>query len=161
MPFTPLHLGPGLACKALLGRHFSVMVFGGTQVLMDIEPLIGILRGSSVLHGPSHTLLGALLIGLIAGLSGKPISSWVLQRLHIPHYPLSWRVAFASAWLGSFSHIALDAVMHSDMHPAWPLSLHNHWLHALPLDVLHGLCLGLGVLALPIIAWRCASSSRR
>ena len=31
-PFTPLHLGPGLALKALGGRHFSLMVFAGAQV---------------------------------------------------------------------------------------------------------------------------------
>lgn len=36
MPFTPIHLGPGAACKAIGGRHFSFMVFGGAQVLMDI-----------------------------------------------------------------------------------------------------------------------------
>ena len=44
MPFTPIHLGPGLAFKAIGGRHFSLMVFGGAQVLMDLEPLIGILQ---------------------------------------------------------------------------------------------------------------------
>ena len=40
MPFTPIHLGPGAACKAIGGRHFRFMVFGGAQVLMDIEPLL-------------------------------------------------------------------------------------------------------------------------
>ena len=32
MPFTPVHLGPGLALKALGGRHFRLMVFAGAQV---------------------------------------------------------------------------------------------------------------------------------
>ena len=50
MPFTPFHLGPGAVFKAIGGRHFSFMVFGGAQVLMDIEPLVGILRGSVVLR---------------------------------------------------------------------------------------------------------------
>lgn len=75
MPFTPIHLGPGTALKAIGGRHFSFMVFGGTQVLMDIEPLIGMLRGWDVLHGYTHTLLGALLIDTLAGLIGRPISA--------------------------------------------------------------------------------------
>jgi hypothetical protein len=79
MPFTPFHLGPGAAFKAIGGRHFSFMVFGGSQVLMDIEPLIGILRGSAVLHGYTHTLAGALGIGALAALIGKPISSFVLR----------------------------------------------------------------------------------
>jgi len=43
MPFTPIHLGPGAAFKAIGGRHSSFMVFGGSQLLMDIEPLVGII----------------------------------------------------------------------------------------------------------------------
>ena len=65
MPFTPIHLGPGAACKAIGDRHFSFMVFGGAQVLMDIEPLLGIIQGWDVLHGYSHTLAGALVIGFV------------------------------------------------------------------------------------------------
>ena len=49
MPFAPLHLGPGAAFKAIGGKHFSFMVFGGAQVLMDIEPLIGIVQRWTVL----------------------------------------------------------------------------------------------------------------
>lgn len=84
MPFTPFHLGPGAVFKAIGGRHFSFMVFGGAQVLMDIEPLVGLLRDRPVLHGYSHTLAGALVIGLIAALSGRPISEFVLRALSIP-----------------------------------------------------------------------------
>lgn len=59
MPFTPFHMGAGLALKAVAGRHFSVLTFGIAQVAMDIEPLVGMLRGAAVLHGPTHTYLGA------------------------------------------------------------------------------------------------------
>ncbi|NEX21274.1 hypothetical protein G3480_13275 [Thiorhodococcus mannitoliphagus] len=55
MPFTPLHLWPGLALKALGGRHFSFLAFGIAQVAMDIEPLPGLLTGAERLHGPTHT----------------------------------------------------------------------------------------------------------
>ena len=79
MPFTPIHLGPGLAFKAIGGRSFSFMVFGGAQVLMDIEPLVGILRGWPVLHGYTHTVLGALAIGTVAGIIGRPISDLALR----------------------------------------------------------------------------------
>ena len=89
MPFTPFHLGPGAAFKAIGGRHFSFMVFGGAQVLMDIEPLIGILTDQPILHGPTHTLLGAMVIGTLAGIAGRPISARVLSWLRIPHYPLT------------------------------------------------------------------------
>ena len=145
MPFTPIHLGPGAACKAIGGRHFSFMVFGGAQVLMDIEPLLGIIQGRDVLHGYSHTLVGALLIGLLAALIGRPISAWVLKALKVEHYPLTWLAACTGAFIGTFSHIGLDALMHSDMNPWWPLADGNAWRGFISIDQLHLLCLGLGV----------------
>lgn len=54
------------------------MVFGGAQVLMDIEPLLGLIQNRLVLHGYTHTLAGALLIGLAAALTGRPISAFVI-----------------------------------------------------------------------------------
>ena len=128
MPFTPFHLGPGAAFKAIGGRHFSFMVFGGAQVLMDVEPLIRILRGDFLLHGYTHSLAGALLIGVVAALIGKPISAYVLAALRLPHHPLTWFPAFSGAMIGTFSHVALDAVMHADMQPWWPLASGNDLL---------------------------------
>ena len=40
MPFTPLHMGPGIAVKAVLQGSFSLMVFGWAQIVMDIQPLV-------------------------------------------------------------------------------------------------------------------------
>jgi hypothetical protein len=45
MPFTSFHLGPGAVFKAVGGRHFSFMIFGGSQVLMDVESLVHIPSG--------------------------------------------------------------------------------------------------------------------
>jgi hypothetical protein len=146
MPFTPLHLGPGLVFKAIGRRHFSFMVFGGSQVMMDIEPLIGILRGWSVLHGWTHTLPGALAIGSLAGLIGRPISERVLRWLDIGHPPFTWRASFIGAYVGTFSHVALDAIMHADMNPLRPFAMDNPLLGLLSIDSLHLLCLGLGVI---------------
>jgi hypothetical protein len=85
MPFTPFHLGPGAAFKAIGGKHFSFMVFGGTQVLMDIEPLVAILRGSPVLHGVTHTILGALVlpraIRCLGSCRSKDCMSFVLLQV--------------------------------------------------------------------------------
>lgn len=154
MPFTPFHLGPGAAFKAIGGRHFSFMVFGGSQVLMDIEPLIGILQGKAVLHGYTHTVAGAVAIGTVAALIGKPISAYALALLRISHYPITWGAAIAGAFLGTFSHIALDAVMHSDMRPWWPVDNGNALLGAIPIDHLHLVCLVLGMLGMLAIAGR-------
>jgi membrane-bound metal-dependent hydrolase YbcI (DUF457 family) len=152
MPFTPFHLGPGAAFKAVGGRHFSFMVFGGSQVLMDIEPLIGIIRGSRILHGYTHTLVGALGIGLVAALIGKPISSCVLRAIRVPHYPITWLAAALGALVGTFSHIVFDAVMHHDMRPWWPFSDTNGLLHLIPIDDLHLACAALGAIGTMVIA---------
>jgi hypothetical protein len=151
VPFTPIHLGPGLVFKAIGGRRFSFMVFGGAQVLMDIEPLIGILRGWEVLHGYTHTLPGALAIGTIAGIIGRPISELALRLLRIGHPPFTWAASFAGAYVGTFSHIALDAVMHADIRPFWPLLDGNPWLGAVSIETLHLACYALGALGLLLV----------
>ena len=101
MPFTPLHMGPGLAVKAVMQRKFSLLVFGWSQVVIDLQPLLAMTTGRVELHGFSHTLLGATLIGLLCGLSGKHLAEWGLRLLREPrHLPVRWRVAFGSAFIG-------------------------------------------------------------
>lgn len=151
MPFTPLHLGPGLLLKAALGRRLSFMVFGGSQVLMDIEPLVGLLRGWPVLHGYTHTLPGALVIGTVAGLVGRPISERALRLLRIGHPPFTWAASFLAAYLGTFSHVALDAVMHADITPFWPLLEGNPWRGAISMEALHLASFALIGLGLPMV----------
>jgi hypothetical protein len=146
MPFTPLHLGPGAALKALGGARFSFVVFGGAQVLMDIEPLARMIRGDSFLHGYTHTLAGATAIGALATLTGRPIGSAFLRLLRIEREPIAWGACIAGAFLGTYSHIALDALMHPDIRPWWPLSDANPWLGAVSLGALHAGCLALGAL---------------
>lgn len=154
MPFTPIHLGPGLAFKAIGGRNFSLMVFGGSQVLMDIEPLIGILQHRPILHGASHSLLGAVVIGGIAGIIGRPISSMVLTRLKISYHPFTWLGSFTGAYMGTFSHVLLDSIMHSDMSPLRPFAQGNQLLHIISIDHLHMACLVAGIVGLLAIAVR-------
>jgi hypothetical protein len=154
MPFTPIHLGPGVAFKAIGGRHFSFMVFGGAQVMMDIEPLIAMIKGWSVVHGYTHTMLGALLIGIVAGLIGKPVSEFALKRLKIPHHVFSWHASFAGALIGTFSHVGFDSIMHSDMNPWWPFAQGNQLLGIIDIDQLHLLCLALGLVGVLGVAIR-------
>ncbi len=160
MPFTPLHLGPGAVFKAIGGSRFSFMVFGGSQVLMDIEPLIGILTHKPILHGPSHTLLGALVIGTLAGLIGKPISAAILRWLNIPHYPLTWPAAFIGAYIGTFSHIFFDAIMHADMSPWLPIASGNALLGLIGIEHLHLLCVLASVLGAVMVAYRFKTQGR-
>lgn len=157
MPFTPLHMGPGLAVKSVAGRHFSLMVFGFSQVAIDLEPLVRIIRGDTVLHGFTHTYAGATLIGLVSLFLGRPVCQWLLDRwtpgLHSPftHWlrgpeAIPWPAAISGAVIGAYSHILLDSIMHADMQPLAPLSSANPLLLIIPIDTLHLLCIASGAL---------------
>jgi len=119
MPVTPFHMGPGVVIKAVGGRYFSLMVFGFSQVAMDVEPLVRMIRGDAVLHGFTHTYLGATLIGLVSAVAG--------------------------AFVGTYSHVFLDSIMHSDLQPLAPLSEVNGLLHVISVGALHLLCVLCGV----------------
>ena len=122
------------------------MGFGGSQVLIDIEPGVRILFGASIRHGPSHTIAGAFLIGIVAALIGKPISEFALRLLGIPHINMTWTASTTGAFVGTFSHIFLDAIMHSDMSPWSPLAGSNELLGLISLPSLHIIWLVLGVI---------------
>ncbi|WP_288402909.1 hydrolase [uncultured Acinetobacter sp.] len=125
MPITPLHLGIGCCCKAIGQQRFSMMIFAGTQVLMDMEPLLGLIYGWQYLHLYTHNLMGATLIGSIALLIGKPISEWGLSIISHRKWSISWKTTAISAYIGSFSHILLDAFMHHDVYLFYPWILQN------------------------------------
>lgn len=144
MPFTPFHLGPGALFKGIGADRFSFMVFGGAQVLMDLEAGYRMLVDDPVLHGPSHTFLGAALIGAAAMLSGKPISEFVLRAIRYPWPTISWTAAATGAFVGTFSHVLLDATMHADMMPWSPLDTGNPLLGAISVPALHLTCAACG-----------------
>lgn len=147
MPFTPFHMGPGLLIKALLQGSFSLMVFGWTQIIMDIQPLIVLITGNGHLHGFTHTYVGATLIGIGCALSGKYAAEFGLRFIGQPRYlPIRWPVATTSAFIGSFSHVLLDSVMHADVAPFAPYGLDNTFLGFLSIDALHQFCLYSGLI---------------
>ena len=160
MPFTPLHMGPAAVIKAALARRFSFMVFGWSQIAIDLQPLVVMLTGQGELHGFSHTLLGATLIGLACGLTGKPLGEFGLRVLREhAHLPIPWRVSFFSAFVGTYSHIAIDSIMHVDVLPLAPLSAASP-IHALiSIDALHVVCVAAGLLGGLGWWWRSRRSS--
>lgn len=154
MPFTPLHMGPGMLAKALLQSSFSLMIFGWTQIVMDLQPLIAIVRGQGVLHGWTHSYAGALVIAAVASFTGKGLIEFGLKYLvrlrslfHI-HTPLTGWVCMSSALIGSLSHVLLDSVMHFDLQPFYPWRAANPFLYQLSIAGLHLLCVLSGVLGL-------------
>jgi hypothetical protein len=163
MPFTPIHMGPGLAFKAIGGRHFSLMVFGFSQVGMDIEPFVRMLRGDLVIHAASHTFLGAGAVAVLSLLLGRPLCQWLLRlwnrsprsgmlaKFQASEY-ISWPAAVAGAVIGAFSHLAFDSIMHADLQPWVPFFAGNGMLGLLSVEAIHQLCCVLGILGIAALA---------
>lgn len=161
MPFTPFHMGPGLLIKSLLGGAFSLMIFGWSQILMDIQPLLVMITGEGHLHGFSHTFIGSTGIAVIAVVTGVPLANWFIfsktfgfkqkdKKLLGLETNIGWMVATFSGLIGSYSHVALDAIMHSDVQPYYPVSLENSYLNFVSIETLHSLCIYSGVAGLCI-----------
>lgn len=149
MPFTPFHMGPGTVVKAVLQGSFSLMVFGWSQIVMDIQPLFVLISGEGHLHGFSHTFIGGTLLALFSALSGKYLSEIGLFILGLNsnwEIKISWWVAFLSAFIGTFSHVFLDAIMHSDVEPFYPFVLNNPFLSVITIQSIHKLCIYSGII---------------
>lgn len=149
-------MGPGLALKSVAGNHFSVLMFGVAQVAIDIEPGIGMLRGSATLHGWTHTYLGATIIAAAVLMLGRPLCLAILKRWNrelVAHRHswltspenLTWPAAAAGAFIGTYSHVALDSLMHFDIRPFSPFSSDNGLLNLVSYQALHVGCVVAGV----------------
>ena len=169
MPFTPFHMGAALIVKPGLNRNFSVITFGLAQIAMDIEPGIGMLTGAEVLHGPTHTILGALVIAYSVMLISPRVCTYLLRRWNkeVIHYKLPWLAQSESvsktalivgAFFGTLSHLALDSLMHHDIHPFLPFSRANPLMGLVTHDAVYQLCSVaaiLGFFAWLVMQWAC------
>jgi hypothetical protein len=141
-------MGPGLLLKAILHGSFSLLVFGWAQIVMDLQPLFAMISGTGRLHGFSHTYLGAALLAVASALSGKYLAEFGLRLIGNARYAaieILWPVALISAVLGTFSHVALDSIMHTDITPYFPVSDDNHLLAVISVDMLHKFCIYTGI----------------
>ncbi|WP_295408053.1 DUF4184 family protein [uncultured Thiocystis sp.] len=168
MPFTPLHLGPGFAIKALAGRHFSLLTFGVAQVAMDIEPLIGLMNGADRLHGITHTYLAALMIAVAVAVIAPTLCRPLLRRWNRELVFYRWEglvtpavstpvAVIAGAFVGTLSHVLLDRLMHADLTPFTPWSDANGLLGLMSIPAVHQGCLMAGLFGLAVwlmVAWR-------
>lgn len=163
MPFTPFHFGPGAALQALAPRHVSFIAFCGTNVLIDVESLINLVRSRHPVHAFFHTYIGATLAAVAATLL-----LWGACRLgrrwRLPN-PFGWRDLDAvpiaiGAFAGAYSHVVLDSLMHGDIAPFSPFSQSNPLFGAVPLDALHAGCAVAGMVGFVALLWREARQER-
>jgi hypothetical protein len=161
MPFTPIHMGPGMAVKAAVPRHFSIVVFGLTQIALDLEVLWHLARRDPPLHRFWHTFLGATVVAAALAVIGKPAARLVKSiwnrvashgtdaDLSVPVHT-SWAASASGAFVGAYSHILLDSMFHADVGPLKP------WSAANPLrGIINPMMLQMGCLILGLIgiAW--------
>src|SRR4051812_5861563 len=136
MPFTPFHFGPGAAIKALIPKHFSFTVFCFAQVATDCETAYYIIRAELPFHRFFHTISGATLVGLGSVLVGRPFCQWALRiwsawrdapfQRYFPSSPaIPLGSAISGAFIGTYSHLLLDGIMHTDIAPFLPFSPAN------------------------------------
>lgn len=164
MPITPFHFGPGAAIHALAPRYISFLSFCTANVLIDVEPLYYMVTGQFPLHRFFHTFIGASLIVaatllLFVGARRFARSFWLpdmfgWQRLGLVPVLLG-------AFAGSYSHVVLDSIMHSDMRPLAPFSDANPLLGIMALDTLHWSCIAAGAIAVLVIVARQVSQAHR
>lgn len=164
MPITPFHFGPGLAIKGLIPNQFSLSTFILANVAMDVEPLYRLWQVQTPVHGFSHTLAGALVIGATAAMLGRGASRLAqsADQYQVKDTGERFEITRLQAWtgalLGTVSHLLLDAVMHRDMRPFFPLTGANPLLIPEWMLPLHLACILAGMLGLAVLlaraAWR-------
>lgn len=170
MPITPFHFFPGILFKSFGGTRISWAVFVFANLLIDVEPIAWYLTTGHPMHPYAHTYLGAMVAGMLAAVAGRPccecwLRFWNRQMSATQRRWLgvgeniSIFAAWSGALLGTFSHVALDSVMHSDITPMWPFAPGNVLLQIISIDVLQGLCIATGIWgAFRLIARRAQAS---
>ena len=157
MPITPFHFGPGAAIHAVAPKHVSFLAFCAANVVIDIEPLYYMVTGQFPLHRFFHTYVGAafILLATVALFFGAFRLARVMPLPNVFGWKqLTIRQIAVGAALGSYSHIVLDSVMHSDIRPLAPFSQGNPPFQAVSLSTLHWSCLVAGILGLALIGVR-------
>ena len=156
MPVTPLHFGPAIAGKAFAPKHFSVLAFGLTQVIIDAEAGFYLMQGSWPVHRFLHSYLGATVVAVVTVLVGRPLLGLVIRSWNRllagrfrggpqlrPDVPLA--AVVSGAVLGSYSHVFLDSIVHADMTPFAPWHGGNPLLHIMSSTTVMLLCAGMGL----------------
>lgn len=163
MPFTPFHFGPGAAIKAVAPKHFSFTVFCFAQVATDCETAYYMYQAELPFHRFCHTLTGATLVGLGSVMVGRPLCQWALRIWSAwrsapfrQYFPSSSAIplgsAISGAFIGTYSHLLLDGIMHSDIMPLLPFTPANPFYQMVSPFVLHAGCILLGLLGAVYIA---------
>ena len=159
MPITPFHFGPGALFKSVAPMHFSWTMFALANVLIDLEPIVLVLVTGYAAHPWLHTLPGAITVAIVTVAVGRRPCEWLLRWWNRQLSPAQARwlgspltigrlAAWAGAFAGTISHVLIDAVMHHDVRPFWPVLEQNPLQGLSGFGVLHWACLVSGLVGI-------------
>lgn len=125
MPITPLHLGVLTPINYLLPGKVNNLSFWIVTLWLDASAIAYYAFGLEMgeFHGPdTHSFIAAAAIAGMIGILG--LGYYVFKELfwsalqENSERALAW---ICGAYLGGFSHILLDAMVHSEMLPFAPI----------------------------------------
>jgi len=148
MPYFPSHMGFGLMAKAIKPSRFSLVMFGATQALIDVQPLLHRINPEIFArHFPSHTIIGATVLMFVCVAFREPLGKLFKAKI-------DRSAAFYGAGIGVYSHLILDCVIHPDVSRIvlWPLKIKSQLYARMSEFSLVILCLILGAVG---IIWLC------
>lgn len=107
-----------------------------------------------------HSLPGSLVIGLAVGLATHVVGRAIVKRQ--PKWAeeplLESEVSLGGTLLGGtdggITASLLDAVMHEDLRPSWPISSVNPFLESITVSGLHTACLVSAAIGVLVLLWR-------
>lgn len=132
-----------------------MVVFGFSQVPIDLEPTVGLARGAAVLHRCSHRYVGATFLAVVTIVVGRPVCERIARRMNRTGTSRRSAPCRAGALrsLGggarrlrrTYGHVLLDGVMHLDGHALAPFSPRQPLLALASVRTLHLCCVPCGV----------------
>lgn len=114
MPFTPFHMGAALLGKGLAPKSQSILFFGFTQVVIDLEPAIKMAIGyEGSLHSITHHPIGMIFTVALCGAFWVHAQeqSWWREDLPVLTKASIWD----TGWWAVLTHFLLDVISHEDM----------------------------------------------
>jgi membrane-bound metal-dependent hydrolase YbcI (DUF457 family) len=136
MPLTPYHVGPGLFIPLLLLNIVDLPTFLIASVIVDVEPILVLsLALQYPLHGFLHSFLGGSIVALVLAVVMFRFRKFFSQAMSFFKLEQKWSITSISiaSFLGIYVHLFLDAQMHQDMQPFFPLA-GNPFLDQSPLS---------------------------
>ena len=137
-------------------------MFALANILIDLEPILLFVFTGDPAHPWLHTLPGAIGVAVVAASAGRrPCEAFLrwwnrqLSPAQAKWLAAETRITRAAAWsgalLGTLSHILLDAIMHADVRPFWPLQEANTLQGLITIEQLQWTCVLAGVLGLALL----------